>query len=532
MAQAQQQALKDKLIKAEKLFRQNKLTEAEALCKEVLAADPRNVVAMNILGGIALHAKNYQAAIIAFNESIKVDPSYTDAIANLGEAFFGIEDYAKAKTCYDQLVKLQPQDVRAQLRRAEMLVKTGQYDELKQALAQPALQPAMLEDKALRRTRQCLDVMQTWFQNQFEDCEVHCQQLITDFPDFFYGYLYYGSCLIQHRIKIEEGLEQMEKAVQLNPKGFSTIYNLCQFYYQLHQIDRIREHAEALEQAGETSPHNLGVMYIMLAIDAYLEGALDALPNLLKKAEPLVQVNRAILEQYQDNARIYYNYLLRLYDYRYNRPELYANPEGADTLHILGESHALSPADCHITWQGQSWRCQSSHVVGVKAWHLASGKPNHHQEFFQRKLDALPKDAPLAIFLGEIDTRRNEGILKVYDKSPEPARLDEIIRNTVTGYVAYIADQAKQRSAPTLLANIPAPAEQKLHGLDESGIDRVKYVVTEFNRIMAEEAATHNLPLIDVYNESADSDGSCTEDAAIDGYHVTPHTVVNAFKKL
>lgn len=55
-------------------------------------------------------AKNYNGAIQAFNEAIKIEPSFTDAYYNLASIYTATKQYEKAITAYSTLLKIKPDD--------------------------------------------------------------------------------------------------------------------------------------------------------------------------------------------------------------------------------------------------------------------------------------------------------------------------------------------------------------------------------------------------------------------------------------
>lgn len=97
--------------KAMALHKNGRLLEAKKLYEEILSLDPDLVDAMNNLGVIHIHDKDYSAALAYFSKAVLIKPDYVDSHYNLaclhalkGEVLQSI-DHLKKAVSLNQSVK-------------------------------------------------------------------------------------------------------------------------------------------------------------------------------------------------------------------------------------------------------------------------------------------------------------------------------------------------------------------------------------------------------------------------------------------
>jgi uncharacterized protein (TIGR02466 family) len=88
--------------------RSGRLREAEALCRQVLRAQPNHPTALNLLGTIARQAGRPEAAAALLRKAVAAAPGYADAHYNLGNALRDCGDRRGAVAAYDAALALKP----------------------------------------------------------------------------------------------------------------------------------------------------------------------------------------------------------------------------------------------------------------------------------------------------------------------------------------------------------------------------------------------------------------------------------------
>lgn len=96
------------LKKAQKFINAGKLDKAEALCAKIIKRDPRQVDALQLLGVIALNKQQFNKAIQAFSQIIKIRSNNSTDYYNLGLAFHGNKQNEQAVEHLKKAIELQP----------------------------------------------------------------------------------------------------------------------------------------------------------------------------------------------------------------------------------------------------------------------------------------------------------------------------------------------------------------------------------------------------------------------------------------
>ncbi len=144
-----------------KEYEAGRLPEAQALCRQILAVDPRHAAALHLLGMIAYDARQYKIAVGLFNKAITLDdtdasfhnslgqayrrlgrfdeaaqshrqalaldPGFAGALSDLGSVFYRRGDTAAAIECFRRALAIDPQHARSHLRLARAALLRGDF---------------------------------------------------------------------------------------------------------------------------------------------------------------------------------------------------------------------------------------------------------------------------------------------------------------------------------------------------------------------------------------------------------------------
>lgn len=111
------------------LYRQGRLADAEAACKGILARKADDFDALHLLGVIALHNKDYAAAVDLIGKAIAIGGNNATAFSNLGMAQLELNSIAAALACFERAVALRPGFAAALRNQGNALRKLGRNDE-------------------------------------------------------------------------------------------------------------------------------------------------------------------------------------------------------------------------------------------------------------------------------------------------------------------------------------------------------------------------------------------------------------------
>lgn len=140
---------------AEALVRQGHFDEAIAILRPLLASEPRNLKALNLLG-IALTQKGgLAAANREFARALQLDPKFYPALENLAANEFTLKDYAASEKHFLKALKFVPDDPAVNSFLGKITFKRGEYarsaEYLRKAKSlfpqEPALAVALVESE-------------------------------------------------------------------------------------------------------------------------------------------------------------------------------------------------------------------------------------------------------------------------------------------------------------------------------------------------------------------------------------------------
>ncbi len=92
------------------LASRDRVDEARTYFQRAVEAEPENPVALGNLGAFNLNAGNLDDAVALLSRAVEADPAYVDGLANLALAFFRLEQYERARTYAERVLRLDPQN--------------------------------------------------------------------------------------------------------------------------------------------------------------------------------------------------------------------------------------------------------------------------------------------------------------------------------------------------------------------------------------------------------------------------------------
>ncbi|TNF50784.1 MAG: tetratricopeptide repeat protein [Gammaproteobacteria bacterium] len=96
------------LQRGETLLNEGKLTEAVAVLREAVAAEPQSAQAFLRLGGAQLMSQDYSGSIQSFQRAISLDASNADAFVGMGMAYLHSGRLGQARAAMIEAKRLDP----------------------------------------------------------------------------------------------------------------------------------------------------------------------------------------------------------------------------------------------------------------------------------------------------------------------------------------------------------------------------------------------------------------------------------------
>ena len=174
-----------------------------------------------------------------------------------------------------------------------------------------------------------------------------------------------------------------------------------------------------------------------------------------------------------------------------------------DLIPHLGESHCLSFAHQTLSISSKLNQIQPVLITGGKAWHFANNQNNQWKSALTQQINNHTYSDKAFISFGEIDCRKDEGILNYsikYDKD-----IAEVCEETIKGYVNYMEEILSPNYSERYYFGVAAPTRGKKL-LDDIDVKRIK-MVRLYNSILKKEVLSRSSNFLDVYKLTSNKDG-------------------------
>lgn len=220
-----------------------RIPEAEAIYRQILAADPRHPHALHLLGLLAYQAGNLTKAMELIEAAIQSRGDVPDFHANLGEAFRAAGNLERAIACHREAVRLEPALPEIRLSLANALADAGQPEAAAEQYRQAAL-AAGGDAGAIRRMADGLERM-----NRLEGARQLLDQGLAAAPD--HPELNLLAAKVDRREgAFQQGIERLERLAGQEMALATSIALLTQLGMLYDRTDRADEAFQAFEAAG------------------------------------------------------------------------------------------------------------------------------------------------------------------------------------------------------------------------------------------------------------------------------------------
>ncbi|MBF0587747.1 MAG: tetratricopeptide repeat protein [Magnetococcales bacterium] len=191
------------------------LQEAEGIYRQILAADPRQVDALRLMGVLAQQCGQFPIAETYLNQALAVDPHLAPVLLNLGQVLREMGRPDEAEQHYRRLLAITPEEVHALGQLGRLLLDRKAYDE-----AEPMFR------RALELRPDQVDVLNNL-----------------------------GN-LLKAQWRMEEAQVCYEKALSLDPERFELLVNIGMFF---KEHDELEQAIDYLKRAEAVQPDTLMV---------------------------------------------------------------------------------------------------------------------------------------------------------------------------------------------------------------------------------------------------------------------------------
>ena len=230
------------------------------------------------------------------------------------------------------------------------------------------------------------------------------------------------------------------------------------------------------------------------------------------------------------NSKIYFNYILLLCLEWENNKDQYEVHE--NKLIVFGESHSLALTNISINFYNKKFTALNHLLIGVKMFHLNLEKSNYFSEALAVYLNSIKDGSNLLFTIGEIDTRPNEGIWKLYRRTSNS--LEFLVNKTVDNYLIFLHSYLKDKTLSSItIQGIPAPGYM-LEDAFDPGKEKQKFLkmFKLVNNRLKEKTLFYGWQFLDIYSATVNLEGTSNQIYHLDKIHLTPLFYTQADKWL
>jgi len=143
---ARDAAIHSRLTQGHQLLRAGKLEQAESQFRQILHADPKNVIANNLLGLLCLQTRRLEEAASFISAALEVKPDDAQAHSNLALALKDLQRHEEAIGHFREAVKLAPQNARVLNNLGGTYVELNRFEDAVECFRHAvALEPGLAE---------------------------------------------------------------------------------------------------------------------------------------------------------------------------------------------------------------------------------------------------------------------------------------------------------------------------------------------------------------------------------------------------
>ena len=451
------------------LFNQGLIIETLAQTEKLLHTFPRSAALHVIAGDANTKLKRYETGIKNYKMALEIKPDFAVTHFNLGNALYEKGELEEALKSYVEAIRLKPDYAVSYLNMGNVLKEKG---ELEAAIKNYSEAIRLKPDYAQAHRNICFSLEE---QGNLEEALLAYKRALkvcTNDLDVFLRY--------------EIILAQLYETKQL----FKEINSEC--------IESLN--TQLLENP---SHQNIQSIYHFLHGDyASSEKYLNSHKELFVSVKTLDTVIKYVG---------YHDFLRHLID-KMPLP----NPTSKDKIYHIGDSHCLSYAHHRLKVSQQVFSISPVHTIGAKAFHFSTEKMNNFKSITKRNLNSIPINSLVFISFGEIDCRRDEGLIRASLKNE--IRLKALVKRTVRGYVKWFLEENNANRHRYNFFNVPAPVyNKKLTWKDNLQVSKV---IKLFNRRLKKELQEHSLGLIDIYLPTVAGNGFSNNLYHCDNWHL------------
>jgi tetratricopeptide (TPR) repeat protein len=229
------------------LHQAGRLTDAEKIYRQILAAQPTHFDSLHLLGVIFMHRGDAEAAVRQIEAVLKVEPRHILALNNRGNALQQLRRFDEALASYDRALAIRSDYAEALINRGAALTALRRYDDaLRSCDRAVELRPDLADAHVNRGS--ALHAL-----NRFTEAVSAFDRSLTLRPNYAQAHYNRGNTLYALK-RYEEALASVDAALALRPDYVEALTNRGAV---LHALDRDAEALASRDRAIALEPNNV-----------------------------------------------------------------------------------------------------------------------------------------------------------------------------------------------------------------------------------------------------------------------------------
>ncbi len=325
--------------------------------------------------------------------------------------------------------------------------------------------------------------------------------------------------------KLQEAEIFCRKAIELNPDLAASHSNLGDVLLDLGKLQELIDLSQStLKSKSINQGYKLFASLNITIVNLLKGNYSEVLSNINNSNELINQgaINSIKDEKNKKHSLTFSRFLTSLYPLLEKENK---NPDLEKIPHF-GESHCLSFAHQTLSISSQLKQIQPVLIIGAKAWHFANNKNNQWKDSLTQQIKNHTYSDKVFISFGEIDCRKDEGILNYAIKNDKD--MSEVCEKTIKCYLDYMEKMLSPNYSKKYYFGVPAPTRKK-ELLDELDIKRIK-IVNRYNEYLKKEVLSRGSYFVDVYALTSTKNGENNNLHMCDTTHLSPQCLSILFK--
>ena len=502
------------------VYNQGRLVEAIRQAQIILEKYPSSSDVWEVLGSAALKRGDFDLSVLAFSRLGALKPNYASAHFNLGNSLKAQGKLEEAVEAYKSSLAIDPSYADGYYNMGNALKDQGKLEAAVEAYHQVlSLKPNYVD--AINNMGNALKAL-----GKLKEAVEAYHRVLSIKPDYAAALNNVG-VIFQEQGNVEKAIEVYSEAIALDydyaeakENRFSLLTQVEKSVLNTENLCRKAYNDLILNARHRPKSQIVAAIFSFLCGDwnqacQHIQNFNDCDPNLL--------LDLSLKDQTFCSAyRIFLSALLK-------KPfDDILDFNKQNKIYHLGESHCLSFAYRSITIKGLTFRVIPKITFGAKAFHFAKNENDAFKAITKTNLTSIPKGSEVFISFGEIDCRPDEGFILASKKLNEP--IEGLIANTVSGYLAWFAEQNENFKHRIHFVNVPAPKFDKKFDVKVNA--EVANVVASFNAQLEKQTAQYGFTTIDVFGFTVGIDGFSNDDFHIDQRHIGPKAIYEIERQL